>query len=160
MLPSCHRNDPAPYANSLGRYFTIEELTRSDAAERRGVPNTPAAGELAHLRALVREILDPLREHLGRPIMITSGFRSEAVNRAVNGSATSQHRLGQAADFHVQGMTPAEICQVIRDLKLPYDQLIEEFGSWVHVSYAPSQRRQFLLARKQNGKTVYLNGAA
>src|SRR5690606_28476100 len=96
-----------------------------------------------------------LRDALGTPVLVNSGFRSAAVNKAVGGAATSQHRLGQAADIRVNGMTSAQLARRIAELGLPFDQLIEEFGRWVHVSYGPRHRRQILRATSENGRTVY-----
>lgn len=142
----------------LGKYFTLEEMTRSQAAARRGLDNSPNSKQLESMKALVRNILDPLREALGRPVNINSGFRSEAVNKAVGGAASSQHRFGEAADIVVPGMTVEQLVARIRALKLPFDQVIDEFGSWVHVSYGPRQRRQVLRARRAtNGQTTYTN---
>jgi len=140
----------------LGKYFTLEEMTRSQTAARRGLPNQPTAKQLESLKALVRNVLDPLREALGRPVNINSGFRSEAVNKAVGGSSSSQHRYGEAADIVVPGLTVEQVVARIRSLNLPFDQLIDEFGSWVHVSYGPRHRRQVLRARRDfNGRTIY-----
>src|SRR5690606_27819263 len=108
----------------LGKYFTLEEMTRSQAAARRGLDNSPNSNQLESMKALVRNILDPLREALGRPVNINSGFRSEAVNKAVGGAASSQHRFGEAADIVVPGMTVEQLVARIRALKLPFDQVI------------------------------------
>lgn len=143
---------------NLGKHFTLEEMTRSQAAARRGLDNSPNNKQLDSMKALVRNVLDPLREALGRPVNINSGFRSEAVNKAVGGAPSSQHRFGEAADITVPGMTVEQLVARIRALKLPFDQLIDEFGSWVHVSYGPRQRRQVLRARRAtNGQTTYTN---
>lgn len=140
----------------LGRYFTLDELTVSQTAARMGLSNVPSGPALESLRALVENILDPLRALVASPVVVNSGYRSSAVNRAVGGSASSQHRLGEAADIIVPGMPVHRVCEVIRAAGLPYDQLINEFGSWVHVSYSPRHRRQFLKAVRHNGKTQYL----
>jgi len=134
--------------------FSLAELTVTD----RNMPNVPSEAEVASLRSLAEMILQPLRDALGKPVRVNSAFRSEAVNRAVGGTATSQHRLGQAADIHVPGMTSVEVAKKIVALGLPFDQVIEEFGSWVHVSYGPRRRRQQLTAVKRSGKTVYVQG--
>ncbi|OFS95190.1 hypothetical protein HMPREF3113_06180 [Stenotrophomonas sp. HMSC10F06] len=134
--------------------FSLAELTVTD----RNMPNVPNEAEVASLRSLAEMILQPLRDTLGKPVRVNSAFRSEAVNRAVGGTATSQHRLGQAADIHVPGMTSVEVAKKIVALGLPFDQVIEEFGSWVHVSYGPRRRRQQLTAVKRSGKTVYVQG--
>ncbi len=134
--------------------FSLAELTVTD----RNMPNVPNEAEVASLRSLAEMILQPLRDALGKPVRVNSAFRSEAVNRAVGGTATSQHRLGQAADIHVPGMTSVELAKKIVALGLPFDQVIEEFGSWVHVSYGPRHRRQQLSAVKRSGKTVYVQG--
>ena len=140
----------------IGKYFTLEELTRSQAASRNGLDNSPSNSQLDALKSLVRNILDPLREGLGRPVNVNSGFRSERVNKLVGGSSTSQHRFGEAADIVVPGMSVTQVIDKIQELKLPYDQVIDEFGSWVHISYGPRQRRQMLRARRNSaGKTVY-----
>jgi len=131
--------------------FTLAELTATST----GLPNVPTPTEEANLRALAEKVLQPLRVALGRPVLVNSGFRSAAVNQAVGGTASSQHRLGQAADIHVAGMTSAEVAREIVRLGLPFDQLIEEFGRWVHVSYGPRHRRQVLRATTESGRPVY-----
>lgn len=131
--------------------FRLAELTATST----GFPNVPDATEIASLQALAVHVLQPLRDAIGRPVVVNSGFRSDRVNRAVGGSSTSQHRLGQAADIRAPGMPSITLAREIVRLGLPFDQLIEEFGSWVHVSYGPRHRRQLLQAVKQGGKTVY-----
>lgn len=139
----------------LGKHFTLDELTHSQAAARRGLPNEPDGPAQDNLRSLVANVLDPLREALGRPIVVSSGYRSPRVNKAVGGAASSQHVLGQAADITVPGVTVAQVVAKIRALGLPFDQLIDEFGSWVHVSYGPRHRRQVLRARRTAAGTKY-----
>ncbi len=141
---------------NIGRYFTLEELIFSQTAVRKGISNIPDATQAANLQALVKHVLDPLRAHLGRPIVVSSGFRSPRLNAAIGGVSTSQHCFGQAADIVVPGMAVADVVQAARDLRLPFDQLIDEFGSWTHISYGPRHRRQVLSARQSAGKTHYM----
>lgn len=128
------------------KYFTIKELTKSTTAEQYKIDNTPSDEEIRNLTLLVDNILDPLREALGKPITINSGFRSKALNSKIKGSKTSQHCSGQAADIKIG--SPEEnkkLFDLIQKLKLPFDQLIDEYNfSWVHVSYGPKNRRQIL----------------
>ena len=128
------------------KYFTIKELTKSTTPEQYKIDNTPSDEEIRNLTLLVDNILDPLREALGKPITVNSGFRSKALNSKIKGSKTSQHCLGQAADIKIGG--PEEnkkLFDLIQKLKLPFDQLIDEYNfSWVHVSYGPKNRRQIL----------------
>lgn len=140
---------------NIGKHFTLAELTHSQAAARKGLKNDPDARALEYLQLLVRNVLDPLRESLGRPITVSSGYRSPLVNRAVGGASSSQHVLGQAADIVVPGMHVTEVVARIRALGLPFDQLIDEFGSWVHVSHGPRNRRQTLRARRTLAGTKY-----
>lgn len=139
----------------LSDHFTLAEMTHSQTAVRSGLDNTPDEVTVQNLRQLVEHVLEPLRLYLGKPVLISSGYRSKAVNAAIGGAASSQHCLGQAADIQVHTLTVANLAQTIRQLGLPYDQLIDEFGDWVHVSYGPRQRREALIARKVNGKTIY-----
>ena len=130
------------------KYFTLKELTKSDSAKRSKINNTPTKQEEANLIALVENILDPLREAYGKPIIVTSGFRCERLNKLVNGSKTSQHRTGQAADIRTVEDTIEEnkkLFDLVQELNLPYDQLIDEYNyDWVHVSYSPRNRKQIL----------------
>lgn len=142
------------------KYFTIEELTFSQTARRSSIDNTPTKEVEANLKALVENILDPLREHFGRPVTISSGYRGPKLNKAVKGSKTSQHCFGQAADLSVHGVPDREVCEWIKK-NLPFDQLILEFpeNGWVHVSYSDRHRRETLTATKNRfGKTVYTPG--
>lgn len=124
------------------KHFSIKELTRSDTAIRKGIDNTAPKEEQENLTRLVDKVLDPLREAWGGPITVTSGYRSAALNRAVGGSATSDHLKGCAADITVGSREQnKKLFMLIRKLGLPFDQLIHEKGSvkdgpdWVHVSY-------------------------
>ena len=130
------------------KYFNYYELTASSTAKRKGIDNTPDATVRANLTALVANILDPLREAYGKPIVVSSGYRSPKLNKAVGGAAKSQHVTGQAADIHTLSDTPADnkkLFDLIQSLKLPFDQLINEYNfNWVHVSFSPRNRRQVL----------------
>lgn len=130
------------------KYFTIEELTHSDTAISKGIDNSPTMQEEQNLVALIENVLDPLREAYGRPLIVTSGFRCEKLNKAVKGSSTSQHRFGQAADIRSKEDTKSEnkkIFDLAQQLNLPFDQLIDEYDyNWVHISYSPRNRRQVL----------------
>ena len=130
------------------KFFTLNELIKSDAAKRSKINNTPNKQEENNLIALVENILDPLREAYGKPIIVTSGFRCERLNKLVNGSKTSQHRTGQAVDIRTISDTPEEnkkLYDLIIELNLPFDQLIDEHNfDWVHVSFSEKNRKQIL----------------
>lgn len=129
------------------KYFTIEEMTKSSTAKANGIDNTPSDEGVLKLQKLIEAVLDPLREWYGKPIRVNSGFRCEALNEAVGGSDTSQHRLGEAADITVGSKTENEkLFNYIKD-NLPFDQLINESNfSWVHVSYREGRLRKQVLA--------------
>ena len=141
------------------KYFTITELSKSSTASRLGIKNEPNATEKKNLEALIENVLDPLREAYGKPIIVNSGFRCPKLNKAVGGSSTSQHMYAQAADIRSVQDTVEEnkkIYDLIISLKLPFDQLINEYNyDWVHVSYGPKHRRTKLKATRSNGKTIY-----
>ena len=130
------------------KHFTLRELIKSDTAIRKGIKNIPNRQEEQNLTSLVDKILDPLREAYGKPIIVTSGFRCEELNRLIGGSKTSQHRSGQAADIRTVIDTPEEnkkLYDLIIKLNLPFDQLIDEHNfDWVHVSFSEKNRKQIL----------------
>jgi zinc D-Ala-D-Ala carboxypeptidase len=139
----------------LTPHFTLGEMIVSQTAVRMGIANTPNSKQVANLKALCVNILEPLRELAGTPINISSGFRNPIVNRLVGGSSNSQHMKGEAADFRVEGLTVQELFDLARTSQLPYDQLIQELDSWVHISFGPRNRRQALIFTKDaNNKTV------
>lgn len=128
----------------LSRHFTLAQLTRSDTARRRGIDNTPPEDLLPNLRRLAAG-LDEVRDLLGHPLRITSGYRCPALNEAVGGTARSQHSQGQAADFICPGFGgPLQIAQAIAASSIDFDQCILEFDSWVHLSFSPTPRRRVL----------------
>ena len=145
------------------KYFTLEEMTASATAKRMGISNKPTPDTVAALQRLVTNVLDPLREEWGAPIIVTSGYRSPQLNVVVGGARSSQHLLGQAADIRTVSDRP-EDNRCLRDLlirlHLPYDQLIDEYNSdWLHVSHqAVGNRHQLLSAHRIKGKTIYTKG--
>ncbi|MBI2067417.1 MAG: peptidase M15 [Deltaproteobacteria bacterium] len=138
----------------LSGHFTLDELTASQTAIQRNIKNEPNSAELKNLKKLCRDILEPFRNLVG-PLHISSGFRSEALNRITGGVPTSQHRLGQAADIlPIKTELKAAYLKLV-DSKVPFDQAIFEFGRWIHLSWSPKPRRQRLVASKRAGQTVY-----
>ena len=142
------------------KYFTIKEMTKSATAQRKGINNDPSIQVCQSLTALIEKVLDPLREAYGKPIIVTSGYRCEKLNKAVGGAASSQHVKGEAADIRSVQDTPEEnkkLFDLIVKLGLPFDQLINEYNyDWVHVSFGARHRRQKLKAVKKNGRTQYI----
>lgn len=135
--------------------FNLNEYTVSQTAARRGVPNKPGDKEIAAIRELHKNIIQPLSKAVGKHVVINSGFRSLRVNRLVGGAKSSQHTKGEAADIIIPGMSVEEVIFTIRKLNLPFDQLINEFGSWTHVSYGPRKRKEVLNARVTKKGVVY-----
>ena len=126
-------------------HFTLAELTHTD---HRSLNNTPNPGELANLKRLA-EFLETVKTTLGgKAVMISSAYRSKAVNDAVGSRDTSQHRQGLACDFKVPGMIPDAVVRTIIAAKLPYDQIIREFDAWTHISISDKPRRQALIIDK------------
>ena len=128
------------------KFFTLSELTKSDVAKRNKINNTPNLIQRQNLIDLVDNILDPLREAYGKPIIVTSGFRNEKLNSLVGGVSNSQHCSGQAVDIRSVEDTVEENKKIFELAKnLPFDQLIDEYNyDWIHVSYSPKNRRQIL----------------
>ena len=125
------------------KYFTLEEL----CATKTGITNIPSWQAVENLKALVNNVLDPIREAWGKPIIVTSGFRCKAVNDKVGGVATSQHTKGQAADLDI-GTTEQnkELFEFICKSGITFDQLLlENNGVWVHISYNINKNRQQIL---------------
>ena len=130
-------------------YFTMGEFIRSDTAAKLGIDNRCKMEHVPNIKALVANVLDPLRKAYGKPIRITSGFRCPKLNKAVGGSPTSQHMSGMAADIVGTPNTVAEntrLFYLIQSLELPFDQLIDEKGMrWVHVSFCLKKNRHQVL---------------
>ena len=130
-------------------HFSLDELTHTDHRELDNTPDDDARQNLYRLADFLEQIRALLN---GKPIMVTSAYRSKAVNDAVGSKDTSQHRLGCAADFRVPGMTPDEVVRKITLSGLPYDQVIREFDRWTHVSIpshvGDAPRRQALIIDK------------
>ena len=145
---------------NLSTNFTLEELCASSKAKELQIINQVTdAGHLQALKALAKEVLQPIRDLHGGPVTVNSGYRQPALNKALGGSPTSQHPKGEAADITVGN--PADnkdLFEQIASSDIPFDQLICEFGGeWLHVSHRlhGSQRRQLLEAYKVKGVTRY-----
>lgn len=146
----------------LSRNFYLDEFTRSQTAARHGIDMTVAPGSEVYrnLKLLAELALQPARDALG-PIFISSGYRPVALNRAIGGSSTSAHVHGLAADIAVSGHSPLEVARWFESSGIAFDQVIHEFGRWVHVGIVPEgqvPRQQLLTAAKVKGRTAYLYG--
>jgi uncharacterized protein YcbK (DUF882 family) len=135
---------------NLSKNFRLFEFVYSETAKRLKIENNPTDVVVENLKNLCEFVLEPLRELVGKPIKINSGYRCFALNEAVGGSKESQHMQGKAADLKVDGMTVAEVVAMIRNSEIQYDQLIEEKfvptmpgSGWVHVSWnSPTKNRK------------------
>ena len=150
----------------LSKHLSLAEVTRSETAKRKGVSNMPTEAHLANFKLLAEKVFEPIRNHFGNPIHISSGYRSKALNEAIGGASSSQHCTGEAIDIDMDGSADGITNKMVFDYikeNLQFDQLIWEFGTssnpdWVHVSYESSgrQRNQILKAVKKAGATSYL----
>ena len=148
----------------LSKNFSLAEMIKSQTAERKDINNNPNEDNIENLQRLCEHVLQPVRDHFGKVVSVSSGFRSPELCVAIGSSTTSQHASGQAADFEIYGVSNKEIADYIAD-NLDFDQLILEFwkpeepnSGWVHCSYkgADNNRKQYLRAVKSSsGKTSY-----
>ena len=144
----------------LSPHFTLTEFTKSQTAERKGIENTPNEDHIKKMEVLCLNVLEPIREHFGKPMTINSGYRSPDLCEAIGSKTTSQHAKGEAADIEIPGVSNAELAQFIAD-SLSFDQLILECydsekgenSGWVHVSFVgqPENREQLLTFDRSNG---------
>jgi len=144
---------------NLTEHFSLEQLTASGIALRKGISNVPNDEQIQHL-TLLAQTLEQLRSLLG-PFHIDSAFRSAEVNAAVGGSAHSAHLEGYAADIVAPGfVTPREVCEAIEGAGIPFDQLIQEGGmhGWTHIAITPTMRQETLTAHFAGGKVTYTAG--
>ena len=147
---------------NLTENFSLNELTKSQTAERKGIDNTPSPTHQDNLKSLCTCILQPVRDHFSRVVSVSSGYRSEELCLAIGSKTTSQHAKGQAADFEIYGLSNQELANYIKE-NLDYDQLILEYwtpespnNGWIHCSYnSEGNRKEYLRAYKNEGKTKY-----
>jgi hypothetical protein len=146
----------------LTQNFTLKELTKSDTAIRKGISNEPNTDEIEKLKLLCETILQPVRDKFG-PVTVTSGYRSPELCQAIGSSVNSQHTKAEALDFEVEGVDNADVAYWIKDNIPNWDQMILEFytpgqpnSGWIHCSITSKlERKQFLSAYKEDGKTKY-----
>lgn len=150
----------------ISKHLSLAEVTRSETAKRNGIDNIPTSEHLENFKLLAEKVFEPIRTHFGVPIHISSGYRSQALNKFIKGSASSQHCKGEAIDIDMDGSSSGVTNKMVFDFivaNLEWDQIIHEFGTdenpdWVHVSYTKGKnRKQKLKALRTNGKTSYIN---
>lgn len=141
----------------LTEHFTLEELTDSQVATRRRIDNTPPPRVIENLRR-VAEVLEQVRSLVKRPIVISSGYRSPALNVAVGGARKSAHVNGLAADINAMGVSAKDLAQMIAVSEIEFDQLIHE-GTWVHIGLSEGKlRHQISTAHFGSTGTTYVAG--
>jgi uncharacterized protein YcbK (DUF882 family) len=167
---------PAPAESSLGtlspdtklsEHFKLKEFITSETAVRKRIDNTPTPEHAQNLKNVCEKILEPVRNHFGKPVRINSGYRGAALNAAVGGSSKSQHCNGEAVDFEIDGLPNPDLAKWVTE-NCDFDQCILEFydpkegpnSGWVHASYTTKgpNRKQKLTAVTEGGKTVYKPG--
>lgn len=141
----------------LTKNISLIELVRSQTASERRIDNTPPESLMPNLQRLA-EFLQDLRDKVGKPVLISSGYRSLALNKALGeASPTSVHMQGLAADISVRGMTTEELFQFIIKSDLVYDQVIQEYSRWIHIGLSAGKPRMQKVRATRNsaGRTVY-----
>ena len=149
----------------LSKNLSLNEVIKSNTAERKGIDNSPNETHLANLKYLAEQVFQPIRDHFGVPIYISSGYRSPALNEAIGGSPRSFHSHGMALDLDQdgrnKGVSNADVFYFIKE-NLPFSELIWEFGTennpnWVHVAIGKGREneKKIKIAEKINGKTQY-----
>lgn len=143
----------------LSKNLTLGEASKSATAIKNGISNKPSGEHLSNLIQIANKIFQPVRDHFGEPILVTSGYRSQELNKIIGGASGSQHCKGEALDLD-GSVENFRIFEYIKE-NLEFDQLIWEFGDdenpdWVHVSYNGDHNRgKVLMAVRQNGRVIY-----
>jgi zinc D-Ala-D-Ala carboxypeptidase len=135
---------------NLSEHFSLEEATHSDTAIRQGIDNQPSTLQLENMK-IAAAGLEQLRAITG-PLHINSWLRLPAVNVAVGGSKVSSHMDGWAIDVSSSKLTPYQLCQEVKKAGIKFDQIIHEFGRWMHISFDPAMRQQELTIFKPDNK--------
>ncbi len=125
--------------------FKMSELIYSETAIRNNINNMPDINSMDCMLNLICYCLQPIRNKLAKPMIISSGYRNSQVNKLVGGVVTSQHTKGQAVDFTVKGMSVKQIIEFIKNSGIEFDQLINEYDKWVHISYVKGKNRKQVL---------------
>ena len=125
--------------------FKMSELIHSDTAIQHNINNMPDINSLNNMLNLIFYCLQPIRDLIKKPMIISSGYRCKEVNQLVGGKSTSQHTKGMAVDFTVKGMSIKKIIETIKNSNIEYDQLINEYDSWVHISFNKGKNRKQVL---------------
>ena len=134
----------------LTRNFTLSELTKSDTAIRKGIKNEAGSGEIKNLTDLCYGVLEPVRAKFDKPIIVTSGYRSEELCEAIGSKKTSQHAKGQAVDFEIAGVSNLQVALWLTN-NVDFDQLILEYwtgeanSGWIHCSFVEGSNRKQVL---------------
>jgi hypothetical protein len=139
-----YQKEQAMRDKQISKHFRLSEMTSSQYATRHGIINEPNKESIANLGLLCENVLEPIREYIDKPLIVSSGYRSTELNRRIGGSKTSQHCKGQAADFTytMTGLTNAQLWHLIlAHIEVSFDQIIYEFGQWIHISYAEGMNR-------------------
>lgn len=125
--------------------FKMSELIYSETAVKKNINNMPDINSLDNMLNLIVYCLQPIRDKLKKPMVITSGYRNSQVNKLVGGVSNSQHTNGQAVDFTVSGITPAQVVDFIKKSGIEFDQLINEYDKWTHISFNKGKNRKQVL---------------
>lgn len=146
----------------ISRDFKLGEFYLSYQARINNIDNTPPDWVIENIKTMTKNLLQPFRDYIDRPILITSGYRCEKLNKIVGGSPTSRHMLGLAVDIRVAGLDPANVIEKLVESKLPFDKAINEFNSWTHISYDLNYNRQmtFYASINKDGEVIYVRNAA
>jgi len=134
----------------LSEHFTLDEATYSETAVRLGINNQPSTLQLENMKHAAAQ-LEQLRVAVG-PLRINSWLRLPDVNVAVGGSKVSSHMDGWAIDVSSSSLTPIQLCHKVEELGIKFDQMIHEFGRWMHISFAPEMRQQKLTIYRPENK--------
>ena len=148
----------------LSKNLTLKEVVKSNTATRKGIDNTPDHWSIDNLRVIAENVFQPIRDHFGVPIGVSSGFRSKELNKAIGGSKYSQHMVGESLDLDADmygRVTNSEIFNYVKK-NLEWDQMIWEFGddeepNWVHISYRSylPNRKQIKRAKRDDKGMIY-----
>ena len=146
--------------DKLSPHFTFGEMIASQTAARNSLDNTPSDKQTENLKALCENVLEPIRIHYKKPVIIQAGYRCPEVNKLVGGAERSQHMQGEAADIDVFAIETIKLFEwIVLESDIIWDQIIHEFGEWAHISYkrVATNRGKITTAKKVDGKTVYTN---